>query len=80
MRAETLVKLLLLHQPLGRNVVGSLTLDVVGVTLALLLILGHVAAHLGCALLSRGALRAAFWGAEAMGCTAAVGHLFGAVV
>ncbi len=59
---------------------GSLTLGVVGVTLALLLILGGVAAYLGGASLTRGALRVAFWGAVAMGCTAAVGHLFGAVV
>lgn len=28
----------------------------------------------------RGALRVAFWGAVAMGCTAAVGMLFGTVV
>jgi VIT1/CCC1 family predicted Fe2+/Mn2+ transporter len=30
--------------------------------------------------LTRGALRVAFWGAVAMGCTAAVGRLFGAIV
>jgi VIT1/CCC1 family predicted Fe2+/Mn2+ transporter len=59
---------------------GGLALGVVGVTLGLLLVLGGVAAHLGGASLLRGALRVAFWGAVAMGCTAVVGRLFGAVV
>lgn len=59
---------------------GALTPGVVGVTLGLLLVLGGVAARLGGAPLARGALRVAFWGAVAMGCTAAVGRLFGAVV
>jgi len=59
---------------------GALTLGVVGASLGLLLILGGVAARLGGASLTRGALRVAFWGAVAMGCTAAVGRLFGAVV
>lgn len=59
---------------------GILTPGVVGVTLGLLLVLGGVAARLGGAPLTRGALRVAFWGAVAMGCTAAVGRLFGAVV
>ena len=59
---------------------GILTPCVVGVTLGLLLVLGGVAARLGGAPLTRGALRVAFWGAVAMGCTAAVGRLFGAVV
>jgi len=59
---------------------GGLALGVVGVTLGLLLVLGGVAARLGGASLIRGALRVAFWGAVAMGCTAAVGRLFGAVV
>lgn len=59
---------------------GVLTLSVVGVSLVLLLVLGGVAARLGGASLTRGALRIAFWGAVAMGCTAAVGRLFGAVV
>jgi VIT1/CCC1 family predicted Fe2+/Mn2+ transporter len=58
---------------------GVLTPGVVGVTLVLLLVLGGVAARLGGASLTRGALRVAFWGAVAMGCTAAVGRLFGAV-
>lgn len=59
---------------------GVLTPVVVGVTLVLLLMLGGVAARLGGAPCARGALRVAFWGAVAMGCTAAVGRLFGAVV
>jgi len=59
---------------------GALTTGVVGTTLALLVALGAVAAHLGGASQWRGALRVAFWGAVAMACTAAVGRLFGAVV
>jgi len=59
---------------------GVLTTGIVGVTLGLLLVLGGVSARLGGAPLARGALRVAFWGAVAMGCTAAVGRLFGAVV
>jgi VIT1/CCC1 family predicted Fe2+/Mn2+ transporter len=59
---------------------GLLTPGVVGVSLGLLLVLGGVAARLGGAPITRGALRVAFWGAVAMGCTAAVGRLFGAVV
>jgi VIT1/CCC1 family predicted Fe2+/Mn2+ transporter len=39
-----------------------------------------VAAHVGGAPLARGSLRVAFWGAVAMGVTALVGRLFGAVV
>jgi VIT1/CCC1 family predicted Fe2+/Mn2+ transporter len=58
----------------------ALTPGVVAVTLGFLLVLGGVAARLGGAPLTRGALRVAFWGAVAMGCTAAVGRLFGAVV
>jgi len=59
---------------------GVLQLGIAGVTLVLLLVLGGLAARLGGAPLIRGALRVAFWGSVAMGCTAAVGHLFGAVV
>jgi VIT1/CCC1 family predicted Fe2+/Mn2+ transporter len=59
---------------------GALTDGIVGVTIALLLVLGGAAAWLGGAPLARGALRVAFWGAVAMGCTAGVGRLFGAVV
>ncbi len=52
---------------------------VIGLSLALLLVLGAVAAQLGGAPLARGAARVAFWGAVAMGVTALVGRLFGAV-
>jgi VIT1/CCC1 family predicted Fe2+/Mn2+ transporter len=57
---------------------GVLTAGVVVVTLGLLLALGAVAARVGGAPIARGALRVAFWGAVAMGCTFAVGRLFGA--
>jgi VIT1/CCC1 family predicted Fe2+/Mn2+ transporter len=59
---------------------GVLTPAVVGSTLGLLLVLGGIAARVGGASLTRGALRVAFWGAVAMGCTAAVGRLFGSVL
>lgn len=49
-------------------------------TLVLLLMLGTIAARLGGAPKVRGAVRVAFWGAVAMGATALVGRLFGAVV
>jgi len=39
-----------------------------------------VAARLGGASVTRGAVRVAFWGVVAMACTALVGRLFGAVV
>jgi VIT1/CCC1 family predicted Fe2+/Mn2+ transporter len=57
-----------------------MTAGVSGVSLLLLLILGAMAARLGGASPVRGALRVGFWGAVAMGCTALVGRLFGAVV
>ncbi|MFN8180047.1 MAG: VIT family protein [bacterium] len=59
---------------------ANVALVVVAVTLVLLLVLGGVAAYLGGASIVRGALRVAFWGAAAMGCTAGVGRLFGTVV
>jgi VIT1/CCC1 family predicted Fe2+/Mn2+ transporter len=59
---------------------AGLTPAIVVVTLLLLLILGGLAARLGGAPLTRGALRVAFWGGVAMACTAAVGRLFGAAV
>jgi VIT1/CCC1 family predicted Fe2+/Mn2+ transporter len=57
--------------------------QVLGVTIGassvlLLGVLGGAAAQLGGAPVARGALRVMFWGAVAMGCTAAVGRLFGA--
>ena len=60
--------------------IRGLSTAIVVLTLALLLVLGAVAAHLGGASRLRGAIRVAFWGAVAMACTALVGRLFGAVV
>jgi VIT1/CCC1 family predicted Fe2+/Mn2+ transporter len=60
--------------------IGSMTFVVAGVTLGLLIILGGVAANLGGASIKKGALRVAFWGTVAMGCTAIIGHLFGTVL
>jgi VIT1/CCC1 family predicted Fe2+/Mn2+ transporter len=57
---------------------GFLKTIVVAVTLLLLVVLGAVAARIGGAPIARGALRVAFWGAAAMGCTFAIGRLFGA--
>jgi len=57
-----------------------LTLGVVAATVAFLLALGGVAARLGGASVTRGAVRVAFWGVVAMACTALVGRLFGTVV
>jgi len=48
--------------------------------LVTLVILGGLAAYAGGASIVRGAVRVAFWGALAMGITAAVGRLFGAVI
>ncbi len=59
---------------------GVLSATIAVSSLALLLVLGGAAARLGGAPLAAGALRVAFWGAVAMGCTALVGRLFGAVV
>jgi VIT1/CCC1 family predicted Fe2+/Mn2+ transporter len=42
--------------------------------------LGALAAHAGGASRARAALRVTFWGALAMGLTAAIGRLFGTVV
>lgn len=58
----------------------SMNVMVIGSTLVLLGGLGSVAGHLGGASLVTGAMRVMFWGAVAMGATALVGHLFGAVV
>jgi VIT1/CCC1 family predicted Fe2+/Mn2+ transporter len=60
--------------------IGSMTFGVAGVTLGLLIILGGVAANLGGASITKGALRVAFWGTVAMGCTSIIGHLFGTVI
>lgn len=52
----------------------------IAASLFLLGLLGTLAARLGGAAPLRGALRVTFWGAVAMGVTAMIGHLFGAVV
>ena len=59
--------------------VGIFTPAIVTSSLVLLLALGGIAARLGGAPMVRGAIRVAFWGAVAMGCTALVGRFFGAV-
>lgn len=56
-----------------------LTPVVMGVSLALLVALGALAARLGGAPIMRGAVRVAFWGAVAMAATALVGSIFGTV-
>jgi len=60
--------------------VAVLTVGIGAVTMGLLLVLGGVAARVGGAPITRGALRVALWGVLAMLCSAAVGRLFGAVV
>jgi VIT1/CCC1 family predicted Fe2+/Mn2+ transporter len=57
-----------------------MTTTIVAVTLGMLLVLGGIAAQIGGAPITRGALRVAFWGAMAMACTSAVGRLFGGVI
>ncbi len=49
-------------------------------TLALLTVLGALAARVGGASMGRGALRVVFWGALAMAASAGVGRLFGTQV
>ena len=58
---------------------GSLIAAVAGLSLLFLAGLGALAARMGGASVRTGAGRVAFWGALAMGLTAAVGHLFGVV-
>ena len=53
---------------------------VAGTSLLFLAILGGLAAFAGGAKMLRSVLRVTFWGAIAMGLTAAVGALFGTVV
>jgi len=43
-------------------------------------VLGALAARVGGAVMWRGALRVTFWGALAMGVSALVGRMFGAIV
>ncbi len=58
---------------------ASLSAVVMGSSLVLLAVLGGVAGRLGGASVMVGAARVTFWGAVAMGATALVGRLFGAV-
>lgn len=58
---------------------SSLIIVVCATSLVFLAILGGVAARVGGAKVMVGALRVTFWGALAMGLTAGVGALFGAV-
>lgn len=58
---------------------ASLILLVSGTSLVFLALLGGVAARAGGARVTVGAMRVTFWGALAMGLTAAVGALFGTV-
>jgi VIT1/CCC1 family predicted Fe2+/Mn2+ transporter len=60
--------------------VGSIIAVVAAGSLVFLGILGAVAAKAGGASALTGGVRVTFWGALAMAATAAVGHLFGAVV
>jgi VIT1/CCC1 family predicted Fe2+/Mn2+ transporter len=60
--------------------VAALIPVVGGASLVFLALLGGVAARVGGAPTTTGALRVTFWGALAMGLTAGVGALFGAVV
>lgn len=53
---------------------------VVGTSIIFLALLGGIGAKAGGASILKGALRVTFWGAFAMGLTAGVGALFGAVV
>ena len=55
-----------------------LTVLVAGTSLVFLALLGGLAAHVGGAGVSKGAVRVTFWGAMAMAVTAGVGTLFGA--
>lgn len=56
----------------------SLIPFVAGISIGFLALLGALAARVGGASMSKGAMRVLFWGALAMGLTAVVGALFGA--
>jgi len=58
----------------------SLIPFVAGISISFLALLGALAARVGGASMSKGAVRVLFWGALAMGLTAAVGSLFGATL
>ena len=59
---------------------ANLIVFVSGTSLLFLALLGALAAHAGGAGIAQGAMRVTFWGALAMGVTAAVGALFGTAV
>lgn len=59
---------------------SRLTIVVTVSALMLLAVLGALAARVGGASLTRGALRVTFWGALAMGVSALIGRLFGTTV
>jgi VIT1/CCC1 family predicted Fe2+/Mn2+ transporter len=67
--------LMILLMPLPRLMTG-----IAAATLAMLLLLGALAAKLGGAPLLPGALRVGFWGVAAMAATAVVGRLFGTAI
>ena len=60
--------------------VASLLYLVSGTSLLFLALLGGVAARVGGARVTAGAIRVTFWGALAMAITAGVGALFGTAV
>jgi VIT1/CCC1 family predicted Fe2+/Mn2+ transporter len=60
--------------------IASVVPAAIAASLVLLAVLGALAARLGGARPSRGALRVTFWGAVAMGVTALIGRLFGTIV
>ena len=64
----------------GMAPVESITLIIGGASLGLLFVLGALAAKLGGASPTKGAMRVAFWGTVAMVTTALVGKLFGTSV
>ncbi|HUX89635.1 MAG TPA: VIT family protein [Gallionellaceae bacterium] len=68
--------LLVVYMSSENNLIGL----VAATSLVFLALLGALAAGAGGAAVSTGALRVTFWGALAMGITAAVGALFGTVV
>jgi VIT1/CCC1 family predicted Fe2+/Mn2+ transporter len=59
---------------------SSLIVTVSVAALASLMLLGAVGARAGNAAISTAVIRVAFWGAVAMGLTAGIGRLVGAVV
>jgi VIT1/CCC1 family predicted Fe2+/Mn2+ transporter len=54
--------------------------SIAATSLVVLAVLGAVGAKIGGAPMMKAVLRVTFWGAFAMGVTAGIGHIFGAVV